>query len=255
MLLDGLSLEEILLENPDFIFISTMGDEAAAKAYMDGVLREDAWQHLDAVRDGRYAYLPKELFQFKPNKRWGEAYRYLAGLLYPGRTENHMEKGTETKNRYFCRTKAGWLTLILLLLCVVLLSLRFGSAAMDGQAFWGGLLRQEGFETQSLILVFPAAPEIAAGNSGRRRAFRLRRPAAKRNRQRSGQSKHHRRQRRRRLCGDPAFKLFPARRCRTAAGCFSGRLPDDAADHGDRRPDGCLKGHRHSGRDRRARRF
>ncbi len=84
VLLDGLSLEEILLENPDFIFISTMGDEAAAKAYMDGVLREDAWQHLDAVRDGRYAYLPKELFQFKPNKRWGEAYRYLAGLLYPG---------------------------------------------------------------------------------------------------------------------------------------------------------------------------
>ena len=84
VLLDGLSLEEILLENPDFIFISTMGDEAAAKAYMDGVLREDAWQHLDAVRDGRYAYLPKELFQFKPNKRWSEAYRYLAGLLYPG---------------------------------------------------------------------------------------------------------------------------------------------------------------------------
>ena len=34
VLLDGLSLEEILLENPDFIFISTMGDEAAAKAYM-----------------------------------------------------------------------------------------------------------------------------------------------------------------------------------------------------------------------------
>ena len=74
-----------------------------------------------------------------------------------------MEKGTETKNRYFCRTKAGWLTLILLLLCVVLLSLRFGSAAMDGQAFWGGLLRQEGFETQSLILYSLRLPRLLQG--------------------------------------------------------------------------------------------
>ena len=83
VLLDGLSQEEILMENPDYIFISTMGKEEAARAYMDSVLQEEAWQHLDAVKEGRYAYLPKELFQFKPNKRWGEAYRYLADLLYP----------------------------------------------------------------------------------------------------------------------------------------------------------------------------
>ena len=83
VLLDGLSLEEIVLENPDYIFISTMGKEEAAKAYLDSVLQEDAWQHLDAVREGNYAYLPKDLFQFKPNRRWAEAYQYLADLLYP----------------------------------------------------------------------------------------------------------------------------------------------------------------------------
>ena len=83
ILLDGLSLEEIVTENPDYIFISTMGDEEAAKAYMDSVLQQDAWQHLDAVRADRYASLPKDLFQFKPNKRRGEAYQYLADLLYP----------------------------------------------------------------------------------------------------------------------------------------------------------------------------
>lgn len=83
VLLDGLSQEEIMLENPDYIFISTMGKEEAAKAYMDSVLQEEVWQHLDAVREGRYAYLPKDLFQFKPNKCWGEAYQYLADLLYP----------------------------------------------------------------------------------------------------------------------------------------------------------------------------
>ena len=31
VLLDGLSQEEILMENPDYIFISTMGKEEAAR--------------------------------------------------------------------------------------------------------------------------------------------------------------------------------------------------------------------------------
>ena len=30
-----------------------------------------------------YVFLSKELFHFKPNARWAEAYEYLAGLLYP----------------------------------------------------------------------------------------------------------------------------------------------------------------------------
>ena len=47
-----------------------------------------------------------------------------------------MGKGAEQKeHRYFCRTKAGWLTLCLLLLCVLLLSLRFGSSGMDCSLF------------------------------------------------------------------------------------------------------------------------
>ncbi len=81
ILLDGLSLEEILLENPDCIFISTMGDEVASKAYMDSVLKQPTWQTLTAVSEGQTFYLPKELFQFKPNAKWGEAYEYLAKLL------------------------------------------------------------------------------------------------------------------------------------------------------------------------------
>lgn len=81
VLLDGLSFEEVLLENPDYIFISTMGDEAAAKTYMDSVLEEAGWQELDAVKNGNYTYLPKDMFQYKPNARWDEAYQYLADLL------------------------------------------------------------------------------------------------------------------------------------------------------------------------------
>ena len=82
ILLDGLSIEKIMEENPDYIFFSTMGDEEKAKEYMNGVLSEPVWQSLDAVRKGHYTYLPKESFQYKPNARWDEAYRYVRDLLY-----------------------------------------------------------------------------------------------------------------------------------------------------------------------------
>ncbi|MBR6678111.1 MAG: ABC transporter substrate-binding protein [Oscillospiraceae bacterium] len=82
VLLDGLSMEEVLRADPDFIFISTMGKESAAKAHMETVLAEPAWQSLSAVKNGRVIYLPKELFQFKPNARWGDAYAYLIEVLY-----------------------------------------------------------------------------------------------------------------------------------------------------------------------------
>lgn len=84
VLLDGLSIEEIIEADPDYIFFSTMGKESAAKEYMDAVLEEPAWQSLTAVKNGDYAYLPKDLFQFKPNARWDEAYRYLIGIVYDG---------------------------------------------------------------------------------------------------------------------------------------------------------------------------
>ena len=82
VLLDSLSMEEVLRENPDCIFITTMGNESLAKEYMDSLLSDDLWQSLDAVKNGRYYYLPKELFQFKPNEKWYEAYYTLWEILY-----------------------------------------------------------------------------------------------------------------------------------------------------------------------------
>lgn len=81
ILLDGLSYEEILLQNPAHIFISTMGDENAAKEYVTSMLDEPLWQSLDAVKNGKVHFLPKDLFQYKPNSRWHEAYEYLASIL------------------------------------------------------------------------------------------------------------------------------------------------------------------------------
>ena len=82
VLLDGLSLEEILRENPDYIFITIMGNEEQAKAYMDSLMSDEVWQSLDAVKNGRCYYLPRELFQFKPNSRWYEAYYTLWEIIY-----------------------------------------------------------------------------------------------------------------------------------------------------------------------------
>ena len=82
LLVDGLSVEEILMENPDAIFITTMGNADAAVSYMEELFSEPVWQGLDAVREGNYYFLPKDLFQYKPNARWYEAYKTLYDLLY-----------------------------------------------------------------------------------------------------------------------------------------------------------------------------
>ena len=82
VLLDGLSAEEILLSDPNFILFTTMGDESAGAAYMDSLISDPVWQTLTAVKTGNVHQLPKELFQYKPNARWGEAYAYLIELIY-----------------------------------------------------------------------------------------------------------------------------------------------------------------------------
>ena len=80
-LLDSLSLEYILKNQPDYIFISTMGDENAAREYVTSLFGSDTWRELTAVQNGAYAFLPKDMFHYKPNARWDTAYSYLIDLL------------------------------------------------------------------------------------------------------------------------------------------------------------------------------
>ncbi len=82
VLLDGLSAEAILTENPEYIFISLMGDSEAGKEYMTGLLKKEEFASLSAVKNGKVYFLPKELFQYKPCSRWAESYRYLSDILY-----------------------------------------------------------------------------------------------------------------------------------------------------------------------------
>ena len=83
-LLEDLSMEEIITEDPDFIFVVTMGEEQAAlDALKAGIQSNPAWNNLSAVKNGKYIVLDKDLFHYKPNARWGESYETLAKYVYP----------------------------------------------------------------------------------------------------------------------------------------------------------------------------
>ena len=79
-----LSMETLLSLDPEYLFFVTMGDEEAAKENIRSLLAGEAWLALSAVREGRIFVLPKELFHYKPNAKWGEAYQALAELLREG---------------------------------------------------------------------------------------------------------------------------------------------------------------------------
>lgn len=81
-LLDQLSMEGITEANPDYLFVIFQGDPKEAEAvYQELIGGQPAYDQLKAVKDGHTAVLPKDLFQYKPNARWGEAYAKLAELL------------------------------------------------------------------------------------------------------------------------------------------------------------------------------
>ncbi len=83
-LLDDLSLEAIVKEDPDFIFVIIQGTNTeAALKNVDTLLKSNpVWNSLTAVKNDRYYVLDKSLYNFKPNERWGEAYQKLADILY-----------------------------------------------------------------------------------------------------------------------------------------------------------------------------
>ena len=85
-LLENLSLERILEADPDFIFFVQRGDDTAGmRAFVENMMKENpAWQQLTAVKEGRLYFMDKNLYNLKPNHRWGEAYEKLEEILEHG---------------------------------------------------------------------------------------------------------------------------------------------------------------------------
>lgn len=84
-LLENLSVEAVIRQNPHHIFVVTMGsDTEGAKAALDQMIGENpAWNSLEAITQGRMYMMDKALFNLKPNDRWAEAY----GKLYETLTQ------------------------------------------------------------------------------------------------------------------------------------------------------------------------
>ena len=84
-LLDDLSLESIIRQQPYHIFIVTMGDDTeAARQSITKMMEENpAWYGLEAVKGGRVHYMDKHLYNLKPNARWAYAYEELYEILAP----------------------------------------------------------------------------------------------------------------------------------------------------------------------------
>lgn len=85
-LLENLSIERILQEDPDHIFLAPYGDDqAGVQSHLDRLLTEEpAWAQLTAVKEGRVHVMDKSLFSMKPNHRWGEAYAQAEEILANG---------------------------------------------------------------------------------------------------------------------------------------------------------------------------
>ena len=82
-LLEELSLEAILRDDPDFIFAVYHGtDEEAARANLEeSLLSNPAWASLGAVEGERFHILERRMYSLKPNALWGDAYEQLADIL------------------------------------------------------------------------------------------------------------------------------------------------------------------------------
>jgi iron complex transport system substrate-binding protein len=86
-LLETLSVESIIRQEPYRIFVVTMGDDA--EKAMDTLRRmmdeNPAWGTLEAVQMGRMHVMDRKLFHTKPNAKWAEAYEKLSETLLGGK--------------------------------------------------------------------------------------------------------------------------------------------------------------------------
>lgn len=82
-ILENLSLEGVIAENPDFIFIVQVGDnaEAVESAVEELFSSNPAWSTLDAVKNDKVYFLDKKLYNLKPNARFAEAYEGLYEII------------------------------------------------------------------------------------------------------------------------------------------------------------------------------
>ena len=83
-LLETLSVERVIRQEPYRIFAVTMGDDTEkTMKNLHQMLEEDpAWGTLAAVTEGRFHIMDRKLFNIKPNAGWAESYEILSEIFF-----------------------------------------------------------------------------------------------------------------------------------------------------------------------------
>ena len=78
------SLETLAEQNPEIIFVTSMGKIDEIKKNMEQNIKDNpAWQSIGAIRKKQLYYLPQDLFLLSPGLRYPEAVETMAKLVYP----------------------------------------------------------------------------------------------------------------------------------------------------------------------------
>ena len=82
-LLEALSVESIIRQEPYRIFVVTMGNDIqkAMDNFYQMMEENPAWGTLAAVTEGRVHIMDRKLFNIKPNADWAESYEKLSEIL------------------------------------------------------------------------------------------------------------------------------------------------------------------------------
>ena len=82
-----IDIETIFAENPEIILIQCLSSEEEARKNMEALFGDSpVWASLDAVKNDKVYYMPKNLFHNRPNHQYGESYIMMAEILYPDLT-------------------------------------------------------------------------------------------------------------------------------------------------------------------------
>lgn len=82
-LLETLSVESIIRQEPYRIFVVTMGDDTqkALDHLTEWMDENPAWHSLTAVKENRLHVMDRKLYNLKPNAKWAESYEKLSEIL------------------------------------------------------------------------------------------------------------------------------------------------------------------------------
>ena len=76
------SMETLAEQNPEIIFVTSMGDADEIKSNMLKAIADNAaWQAIGAVKNNRLYFLPQDLFLLSPGLKYPEAVKTMAQLV------------------------------------------------------------------------------------------------------------------------------------------------------------------------------